>query len=48
MMLPESFYQRDDAVCIAKELLGKALFSNVGCLTGGIITETEAYQGLDN
>lgn len=45
--LPKSFYQREDVVLIAKELLGKCIFTCfVGQLTGGIITETEAYAGV--
>jgi len=45
--LTKSFYQRDDVVMIAKELLGKHLFTHFdGKLTGGIITETEAYAGV--
>lgn len=48
-ILPARFYTRDDVVLIAKELLGKALFSNIdGSLTGGIIIETEAYRGPDD
>lgn len=47
--LPLEFYQRDDVVLIAKDLLGKALFSTIGgTLTGGIITETEAYRGPED
>ena len=47
MKLKKSFYQREDVVLIAKELLGKYLFTNFNNkLTGGIITETEAYIGL--
>lgn len=46
MKLPLSFYSRSNVLTIAKELLGKYLFTNFdGILTGGIITETEAYQG---
>jgi DNA-3-methyladenine glycosylase len=46
MKLPRSFYLRSDVVQIAKELLGKYLFTKFnGTLTGGIITETEAYAG---
>lgn len=38
---------RKDVVKIARELLGKYLFTNFnGKLTGGIITETEAYNGI--
>lgn len=45
MKLPESFYQRPNVVKIAKELLGKGLFTRVGhTLTGGMIVETEAYS----
>jgi len=48
--LPPSFYQRSDVVAIAKELLGKWLFT---CFpgdeaTGGIIIETEAYAGPED
>ena len=45
-LIPLSFYQREDVVTIARELLGKHLFSSVdGHLTGGLIIETEAYAG---
>jgi DNA-3-methyladenine glycosylase len=45
--LPKKFYTRDNVVLIAKELLGKYLFTRLdGVLTGGIITETEAYNGI--
>jgi DNA-3-methyladenine glycosylase len=44
--LPISFYQSQDVVSIAKNLLGKGLFTQFGCLTGGIIIETEAYAGI--
>lgn len=47
--LAASFYERDDVVEIAKELIGKTLFSTIGGkLTGGIITETEAYRGAED
>ena len=43
-LLPE-FYRRPDPVQIARELLGKHVFSRVdGQLTGGRIVETEAYS----
>lgn len=49
MKLPAHFYQRDDTLNIARELLGKYLFSNVGgLLCGGIIVETEAYLGPED
>jgi DNA-3-methyladenine glycosylase len=45
MKLSEDFYQGKSVVRIARELLGKALFTNVqGIITGGIIVETEAYS----
>jgi len=45
--LSYNFYQRNDVVLIAKELLGKVIYSNIdGFLTSGIITETEAYAGI--
>ncbi|HZB13569.1 MAG TPA: DNA-3-methyladenine glycosylase [Chryseolinea sp.] len=45
MKLPDSFYQRPNVVKIARELLGKVLFTNVdGIITGGMIVETEAYS----
>lgn len=45
MKLPGSFYERKNVVKIARELLGKALFTKVdNMVTGGIIVETEAYS----
>ncbi|MEI8204548.1 MAG: DNA-3-methyladenine glycosylase [Bacteroidota bacterium] len=45
--LPVSYYLHDDVVHLAKDLLGKTLFTNFNNqLTGGIITETEAYAGI--
>ena len=45
MFLNESFYQRINVVKIARELLGKGLFTNMeGTITGGMIVETEAYS----
>lgn len=46
LKLSRSWYQRDDAVALAQKLLGKVLMTRInGQLTGGIIVETEAYQG---
>jgi len=40
------FYQRDEVITIATELLGKDLYSMIdGQLSGGTIIETEAYCG---
>jgi len=45
MKLGEDFYQRDDIVQIARELLGKVLFTRInGIVTSGMIVETEAYS----
>jgi DNA-3-methyladenine glycosylase len=47
--LPLAFYQRPDVVQIARDLLGKYLFSAVdGVLTGGRIVETEAYAHIND
>ena len=44
--LPRSFYQNEDVVQIAKDLLGKVLVTQVdGIITAGKIVETEAYCG---
>lgn len=45
MKLNGDFYQRTNVVKIARDLLGKALFTRIdGVVTGGIIVETEAYS----
>jgi DNA-3-methyladenine glycosylase len=45
--MPPEFYQREDVVKIAKELLGKLLVTRFnGTLTSGRIVETEAYNGI--
>ncbi len=45
MLLPESFYQRNTVTRIARDLLGKALFTRIdGKVTAGLIVETEAYS----
>jgi DNA-3-methyladenine glycosylase len=46
MVVARCFYLRSDVVTIARELLGKYLFTQFGGNpTAGIITETEAYAG---
>lgn len=46
-MLSLSFYQREDVVLIAKELLGKIIVTKFdGIITSGRIVETEAYNGI--
>jgi DNA-3-methyladenine glycosylase len=49
MSLPLSYYQKPDVVTLSRDLLGKYLFTQIGgVLTGGIITETEAYAGPED
>lgn len=44
--LPLSYYLNSDVVYLAKDLIGKILFTCINnTLTAGIITETEAYAG---
>jgi DNA-3-methyladenine glycosylase len=46
-MLKASYYLNPDVVSLAKDLIGKTLCTRInGLLTGGIITETEAYAGV--
>src|SRR6186997_1696404 len=45
MKLSMDFYQRKNVVKIARDLLGKGLFTSTnGTVTGGMIVETEAYS----
>lgn len=47
--LQTEFYTRDNVVEVARDLLGKVLCSRIdGQLTKAIITETEAYAGVDD
>ena len=47
--VPVEFYRQNDEVSIARQLLGKRVYSLIdGNLTGGIIVETEAYRGPDD
>ena len=49
MPLPQSYYLHHDVVFLAKDLIGKYLFTKIdGQLCGGIITETEAYKGMED
>lgn len=48
-ILPRSFYLRPDVVTLAQELLGRRLCTRInGNVTSGIITETEAYAGIED
>lgn len=47
--LPRSFYLRENVVEISRELLGKFLMTKFnGSVTGGMIVETEAYNGIED
>ncbi|CAM3019120.1 DNA-3-methyladenine glycosylase [Chryseobacterium flavum] len=47
MKLPLSYYSNQDVLFLARNLLGKVLFTEInGDITGGIIVETEAYSGV--
>ncbi len=48
MKLSKQYYQHEDVVFLAKDLLGKLLITEMdGIKTGGIITETEAYSEIE-
>jgi DNA-3-methyladenine glycosylase len=47
--VPLDFYIRDDVVQISRDLLGKVLCSKIdGQVTKALITETEAYAGIED
>ena len=47
--LPKSYYLNEDVVFLAKDLLGKTLFTNFNNnLTSGMIIETEAYRSIND
>jgi DNA-3-methyladenine glycosylase len=47
LKLPLSYYLNQDVIFLAKDLLGKVLFTEIdGDVTAGIIVETEAYFGV--
>lgn len=47
MRLPISYYQNQDVLFLARELLGKVVFTqSEGEITAGIIVETEGYSGV--
>lgn len=49
MKLGQDFYLRDDVVAISRDLIGKVLCTRIGGkLTKAVITETEAYAGLND
>ncbi|SFD50249.1 DNA-3-methyladenine glycosylase [Flavobacterium phragmitis] len=47
--LPYSYYLNRDVIFLAKDLLGKLLYTQIdGKITSGIIVETEAYFGVQD
>ncbi len=48
--LPQEFYVRDDVTEVARDLLGKVLYTNINGegVTAGMIVEVEAYAGRDD
>ena len=49
MKLTKEYFLGDNVLAIARDLLGKSLFTRVdGQLTGGLICEVEAYIGTDD
>ena len=47
MKLPADYYLNQDVVSLAKDLLGKVLYTDVdNQITAGVIVETEAYFGV--
>ena len=48
MKLSKKYFQQEDVVFLAKDLVGKLLVTEInGIRTGGIITETEAYSEIE-
>lgn len=49
MKVKKSYFLEEDVVSLAKDMLGKVLVTKLnGKLTAGIITETEAYDGIED
>lgn len=49
MKLPLSYYLNQDVLYLARNLLGKVLYTNIGGeIAAGIIVETEAYNGVQD
>ncbi|MBK7389765.1 MAG: DNA-3-methyladenine glycosylase [Bacteroidetes bacterium] len=46
MKLPNDYYLKADVVAVARDLIGKVLFTRIdGQVCAGVISETEAYAG---
>jgi DNA-3-methyladenine glycosylase len=49
MVLSSNFFTQSDPVKVAKQLIGKVLYTRINNeISSGIITETEAYAGIDD
>lgn len=49
LKLPAKYYQNPDTLFLARDLIGKYIFTHIDDeLTGGMITETEAYLGIED
>lgn len=49
MKIPIDYFRQQDVLFLAKDLLGKTVFTNIdGQISGGIIVETEAYKGIND
>lgn len=49
MKIDKSYYREEDVVGLAESLLGKILVTKIGSkISSGIITETEAYNGIND
>ena len=47
MKITIDYFRQQDVLFLAKDLLGKTIFTNIeGQISGGIIVETEAYKGI--
>ncbi|WP_322974931.1 DNA-3-methyladenine glycosylase [Pedobacter sp. GR22-10] len=47
LKLTPEYYQNEDVIALAKDLLGKVLYTHIdGQISAGIIVETEAYYGI--
>jgi DNA-3-methyladenine glycosylase len=47
--LPHAFYLNEDVNSLARQLIGKVLFTQIdGQITAGLIVETEAYAGIED
>ena len=48
-ILPKSYYLNIDVVHLAKDLLGKVIYTKINHkITSGIIIETEAYKSIND